>query len=111
LVRYGSKVADRERELMRAASRVTRARTVWSDVAGEPAAALCARLGALGIDRLRFLGDDVDTGGHDIRLAAHAAGISVDDAPPVSAPEIELPRWLREQTVTTTMHRHGRLLR
>ena len=91
-------------------ARVTGARTVWSDVAGEPAAALCARLGALGIDRLRLLGDDVDTDGHDIRLAAHAAGLSVDDAPPVGAPEIELPRWLREQTVTTTMHRHGRLL-
>ena len=66
---------------MRAASRVTGARTVWSDVAGEPAAALCVRLGALGIDRLRLLGDDVDTDGHDIRLAAHAAGVSVDDAP------------------------------
>jgi RHH-type proline utilization regulon transcriptional repressor/proline dehydrogenase/delta 1-pyrroline-5-carboxylate dehydrogenase len=111
LIRCGSNVPDRERELMGAASRVTGARTVWSDVAGEPAAALCVRLGALGIDRLRLLGDDVDTDGHDIRLAAHAAGVSVDDAPPVGAPEIELPRWLREQTVTTTMHRHGRLLR
>ncbi len=111
LIRCGSNVADRERELMARASRVTGARTVWSDVAREPAAALRARLGALGIDRLRLLGDDADTTGHDIRLAAHAAGVSVDDAPPVGAPEIELPRWLREQTVTTTMHRHGRLLR
>ena len=109
LVRCGSNVSDRERELAVAASRATGARTVWSEAADEPAATLAARVGALGIDRLRLLGDDADTASHEIRTAAHAAGVSVDDAPPVAAPEIELPRWLREQSVTTTMHRHGRL--
>ena len=96
---------------MRAASHVTESAHHLVRCRRRTRGRVCARLGALGIDRLRLLGDDVDTDGHDIRLAAHAAGVSVDDAPPVGAPEIELPRWLREQTVTTTMHRHGRLLR
>ena len=111
LVRYGSNVTDRDRELVEAASRATGAHTVWSDATDERAAVLSARLGALGIDRLRLIGNGADTASHDIRVAAHAAGVSVDDAPAVGAPEIELPRWLREQSVTTTMHRHGRLHR
>ena len=109
LVRCGSHASERERQLVVAASRSTGARTVWSD-AGEPATALAARLGGLGVDRLRLVGDDADTSRHDIRIAAHVAAVSVDDAPPVGAAEIELPRWLREQAVTTTMHRHGRLI-
>jgi RHH-type proline utilization regulon transcriptional repressor/proline dehydrogenase/delta 1-pyrroline-5-carboxylate dehydrogenase len=109
LVRCGSNATDRARELVAAASSATGARTVWSDATGEPAAVLCGRLGALGIDRLRLIGDEGEAASHDIRSAAHAAGLSIDDAPPVGAPEIELPRWLREQSVTTTMHRHGRV--
>jgi len=109
LVRCGSHASARERELLVAASRATGARTVWSD-ADEPAAVLAARLGALGIDRLRLIGDDFDTARHEIRVAAHVAHVSVDDAPPVGAAEIELPKWLHEQAVTTTMHRHGRLI-
>ncbi len=109
LVRCGSHVTSRERELMMGASRATGADIVWSDASHEPAAALAARIGALGVVRLRLIGDDADTATHELRVAAHAAGVSVDDSPPVGAAEIELPRWLREQSVTTTMHRHGRL--
>jgi RHH-type proline utilization regulon transcriptional repressor/proline dehydrogenase/delta 1-pyrroline-5-carboxylate dehydrogenase len=109
VVRCGSHAPARERDLAVAASFATGARTIWSD-ADEPPVALAARLGTLGVARLRLIGDDADTPSHDIRVAAHAASVSVDDAPPVGAAEIELPRWLREQSMTRTMHRHGRLM-
>ena len=73
----------------------------------EPPAALAERPGSTGVDRLRLLGRD--DGNDAVHAAAHRAGIAVDDAPAVGAPEIELPRWLREQSVTITNHRHGRI--
>jgi RHH-type transcriptional regulator, proline utilization regulon repressor / proline dehydrogenase / delta 1-pyrroline-5-carboxylate dehydrogenase len=47
--------------------------------------------------------------GERTRAAIHAMGICIDDAPMTSDPAIELPRWLREQAVTKTLHRHGHL--
>ena len=64
-------------------------------------------MAGLRVDRLRLIGVDDDA--TEIRQACHAAGVAVDDAPVVSAAEIELPRWLREQAVSITAHRHGRL--
>jgi RHH-type proline utilization regulon transcriptional repressor/proline dehydrogenase/delta 1-pyrroline-5-carboxylate dehydrogenase len=109
LVRCGTDVTARARDLLAAAATATRTRVVWSETAEKSPSALITRLAALRIDRLRMLGADADTAQHDLRRAAHAESIVVDDAPPVSAPEIELPRWLREQSVTITSHRHGRL--
>jgi RHH-type proline utilization regulon transcriptional repressor/proline dehydrogenase/delta 1-pyrroline-5-carboxylate dehydrogenase len=109
LVRLGADATTRERELLAAAASSTRARVVWSDTADESAASLAARLGTLSVERLRVVGASAAMTEQELLCAAHAAGISVDDAPPVSAPEIELPRWLREQAVAVTMHRHGRI--
>jgi hypothetical protein len=77
LVRCGSNATDRERGLVVAASSATGARTVCSDAADESATALAARLGTLGVGRLRLIDDDADSATHEIR-AAHAAGVSVD---------------------------------
>jgi hypothetical protein len=109
LVRCGADVSSRARELLTAAAATTRTRVVWSEANEESPSALSTRLPSLGVDRLRIVGADADTPGHDLRRTAHVAGVAVDDAPPVSAPEVELPRWLREQSVTITTHRHGRL--
>jgi RHH-type proline utilization regulon transcriptional repressor/proline dehydrogenase/delta 1-pyrroline-5-carboxylate dehydrogenase len=108
LVRCGSEVTAHTRGLLDAAATAAGARVVWSEAADESAGELADRLPALGVDRLRIVGVDADTPNHRLRSAAHVAGVPVDDAPPVSAPEIELPRWLREQSVSVTMHRHGR---
>ena len=43
--------------------------------------------------------------------AAFAAGVAVDRAPVTSLPELELRHWVLEQSVSQTMHRHGRILR
>jgi RHH-type transcriptional regulator, proline utilization regulon repressor / proline dehydrogenase / delta 1-pyrroline-5-carboxylate dehydrogenase len=108
LVRFGSNVTAGARALVAAAARAADCRLVTSDAADEPAAALAARLVTIGADRIRLLGDDPDPD-FAVRAAANTAGVSVDDSAPVGAPEIELPRWLHEQSVTITAHRHGRL--
>ncbi len=40
----------------------------------------------------------------------HAAGVEVDLTQPVADPMVELRRWVREQSISWTRHRHGRLL-
>ncbi len=114
-VRCSAATSERERSIVVAAARVTGARIEWSDARDEDASGFAARLPTLGVDRLRFVGaggqhGDRRVGDHDVILrAAHATGIAVDDAPPVGAAEVELPRWLRERAVSTTLHRHGRV--
>ena len=63
------------------------------------------RIGGLGVDRLRILGPASDV----IRAAAHRCGIAVDDSDLSPSPALELPRWMREQSVTRTRHRHGHI--
>ena len=106
-VRFGPHATRRQRDLIDLAATVTGATVVISDVHDETDAAFAARVAHLRVNRLRLVG--VDDGAIEIRRAGHARAIAVDDAPPVSAPEIELPRWLREQAVSITAHRHGRL--
>lgn len=58
------------------------------------------------VERVRVIGS-ID----DEHLArCHAAGVEVDRVQPVADPLVELRRWVREQAVSTTRHRHGRLL-
>lgn len=58
------------------------------------------------VERVRVVGSISDE-----QLAEwHAAGVEVDRVQPVADPAIELRRWVREQAVSTTRHRHGRLL-
>jgi RHH-type transcriptional regulator, proline utilization regulon repressor / proline dehydrogenase / delta 1-pyrroline-5-carboxylate dehydrogenase len=57
--------------------------------------------------RLRVLGSASAV----LLRAAHAASVTVDVRPPVADGEVELPRWVREQTVSVTAHRYGRPLR
>ena len=105
-VRFGPDATERQRRLVRMAASTTGTRLVESDVEHETSAQFTARLPGLGIGRYRMIGGDLE---QDLIVACHALGVSVDDADPVGAAEIELPRWLREQVVSVTMHRHGRV--
>jgi RHH-type proline utilization regulon transcriptional repressor/proline dehydrogenase/delta 1-pyrroline-5-carboxylate dehydrogenase len=107
-VRFGVLATERERRLIVLAARATGARLVSSDAADEGDHAFASALAGLGADRLRLVGLTDEAAG--IRRACHAVGTAVDDAPVVAAPEIELPRWLREQSVCITAHRHGRVV-
>jgi len=59
------------------------------------------------VDRVRVLTDLPA----DARRALHRANVPVDDDPPVADGRIELRKWVREQAISRTMHRHGRMLR
>lgn len=68
---------------------------------------LAKRLQAGSYDKIRVLGEADD----NLRLAAIDAGIWLDANPVVAHPTLEALRWLREQSVSQTMHRHGNLTR
>jgi len=55
------------------------------------------------VDKVRLLGA-VD---ESVRRAALDAGLWVDDIPVAADPGRELLRWVREQAVSETRHRHG----
>jgi hypothetical protein len=71
----------------------------------ETDAQVSARLVKRRPDKVRVLGQVSD----DLRLAVLDAGIWLDDIPLSTDPLAEALRWVREQTVTETMHRHGDL--
>ncbi|HLH46201.1 MAG TPA: bifunctional proline dehydrogenase/L-glutamate gamma-semialdehyde dehydrogenase, partial [Acidimicrobiales bacterium] len=114
LVRVAADVPDAEVERARAAARavgavldVSSERTRAGAVVEEEAAVLQRiRSGGPGRwDKVRFLGPV----GDELRLGAHDAGVWVDDAAVVADPRIEVLRWVREQAVSVTLHRHGNL--
>ena len=77
-------------------------------VVAEPSeddAALAARLPTSGAARLRLLGAVDDA----VLVACHDAGIAVDRTPVTHDGRVELPCWLREQSISWTLHRHGRI--
>jgi len=96
--------------LLRMVAEVTGVALVVSDATQQDEASLIADLGTLagqGTVRLRLLAAASD----DVHAAAFAAGIAVDRAPATSIAMIELRRWVIEQAVSRSMHRHGHLIR
>jgi hypothetical protein len=87
-LRVGPGVTTGDVQRARAAATAVGART---DLAGEAP------------EKVRFLGevDDAD------RLAAVDAGLWVDEAPIAADPNREVLRWVREQAVSESRHRHG----
>jgi RHH-type proline utilization regulon transcriptional repressor/proline dehydrogenase/delta 1-pyrroline-5-carboxylate dehydrogenase len=49
--------------------------------------------------------------GDGLRAAASASNVPIDDAPISCVAAIELPRWLRAQAISETMHRYGNVRR
>jgi RHH-type proline utilization regulon transcriptional repressor/proline dehydrogenase/delta 1-pyrroline-5-carboxylate dehydrogenase len=76
------------------------------EVTNEADDLLARRITSTGADRLRAPGPISDV----LARACHEAGITVDDTTFTGNPRIELPRWMREQSISRTMHRHGRLV-
>jgi RHH-type proline utilization regulon transcriptional repressor/proline dehydrogenase/delta 1-pyrroline-5-carboxylate dehydrogenase len=56
-----------------------------------------------GADKLRLLGEITD----DQRLATIEAGVWTDDTPVAADTDREILRWVREQSVSESRHRHG----
>ena len=58
------------------------------------------------VERVRVIGALTP----DQLAECHLAGVEVDLVQPVADPMVELRRWVREQSISWTRHRHGRLL-
>jgi RHH-type proline utilization regulon transcriptional repressor/proline dehydrogenase/delta 1-pyrroline-5-carboxylate dehydrogenase len=76
-------------------------------VAVESEAALVERLRAGRFERLRVLTPVPVT----VRVAAHAAGVSVLDAPVLATGRLELRGYMLEQTVSRVVHRYGNVMK
>ncbi|HVA43571.1 MAG TPA: bifunctional proline dehydrogenase/L-glutamate gamma-semialdehyde dehydrogenase [Acidimicrobiales bacterium] len=82
------------------------------EVVEESGASLADRLGRLngtpstGRPRLRLLGRSEP----EVLTAAAAAGLTTLDEPVCSHGRIELPRWLREQSISRSLHRYGNVV-
>jgi len=88
------------------------ARRVGAHVPGlvvEEVDALCARLAGLGQVVVRVLGDPAAADAR-LRTACEEVGLRYDEAPVVMSGQLELGRILREQAVSRTLHRYGRVL-
>jgi RHH-type proline utilization regulon transcriptional repressor/proline dehydrogenase/delta 1-pyrroline-5-carboxylate dehydrogenase len=72
----------------------------------ESEAALAARLASSGVERLRALTPLA----LPTRAAAHAAGVTVLDAPVLATGRLELRAYLREQAVSRVVHRYGTVM-
>lgn len=62
---------------------------------------------SLGVTRVRVLGAVQPL----VRDAALGAGVHIADDPVTAEGRIELLHYLREQAISTTLHRHGNVLR
>ena len=58
---------------------------------------------AAGVDKVRVLGEVSDP----VRRSLYEAGLWVDEIPVAVDPRREILRWVREQAVSETRHRHG----
>ncbi|MGH7413538.1 MAG: hypothetical protein ACREKJ_05010, partial [Candidatus Rokuibacteriota bacterium] len=72
----------------------------------ESEADLIGRLGSGSFERLRVLAPIA----HEVRTAAHAAGVVVLDAPVLATGRLELRGYLREQTISRVVHRYGSVM-
>ena len=100
----GRRAVEVERVL--SAARRCGVEVVLSNATDESAAEFAARLGGLDVQRVRVLGPV----GAALRTAGRAAEIHQATDPVTSVGRIELLHYLREQTLSRTMHRYGNLL-
>ena len=75
--------------------------TILAEVVVETAESLAARLAAMAPTKLRLL-----EASEVLAVAAHDAGVDVDDNEVVGHGRIELTSWTREQVISITTHRY-----
>jgi RHH-type proline utilization regulon transcriptional repressor/proline dehydrogenase/delta 1-pyrroline-5-carboxylate dehydrogenase len=105
LVRVGPDTPDGVLDAARLAAELCGTPIVISDASIEPDAALSNRSGSLRVERVRML----TSASGPLRAALYAVGIEIDDEPVSMSGRRELRRWLREQAISRTAHRHGRV--
>ncbi len=97
---------ERELERVRAAARRAGVPLEVSHHAHETTEAFSARLAGLDVSRVRVLGGIND----ELRRAANAAEVHLADDPVTTDGRVELLHYLREQSVSRTLHRYGNVV-
>ena len=106
VIRHGPATDPRALALARRAAEVAGVEVLDSDATHEPDHELADRLPHLGVSRIRALDVAVDD---LLRTAAADAGVHVAAEPVVPVGRVELLHLVREQAVSTTLHRFGNL--
>ena len=96
-----------EIDLLRAASALTGVPLEISVCSDESEVVLGNRMQhSRGEVRLRLLAPATD----ELFGLANKAGVTIDSAPVTGSGQLELTHWIKEQSISRTMHRYGRLL-
>ncbi len=103
----GSDATDLERYLVEAAAN-TAGVTLVRPASSETLAAFIRRCGAAGIERVRIVGQTPIAEDHEV--AAEVA-IHLTAQPVLGSGRVELLHYVREQAISTTLHRFGNLVR
>ncbi|MFA9566017.1 MAG: hypothetical protein ACERLM_15145, partial [Acidimicrobiales bacterium] len=106
VIRVGPDTKPSDLARVQAAARRCGTRTELSDAAHESDEEFAARIGRLGVERIRVLGDVDDL----VRRAANTAGVHLATDPVTPSGRLELLHYLREQAVSRTLHRFGNLV-
>lgn len=77
----------------------------WSDVSNEDEATFASKVEEFGVERIRLIGDAEAC----VVAALAKTNIHLADAPVVADGRYELLHYLREQSVSQTLHRFGKL--
>jgi RHH-type proline utilization regulon transcriptional repressor/proline dehydrogenase/delta 1-pyrroline-5-carboxylate dehydrogenase len=95
-------------DVLRAAAAVTGVALGVSSTSDETDIEFAQRLAAAKVrtDRVRVLCEI----SWDACRILHDADIAIDRSDPVSNSKIEIQRWVKEQAISRTLHRHGRLI-
>jgi RHH-type transcriptional regulator, proline utilization regulon repressor / proline dehydrogenase / delta 1-pyrroline-5-carboxylate dehydrogenase len=107
VLRIGMGAPSGAQRFAEAAARATYCPLHISSHTQDSEAACIEQLQALRPDRLRVVGACSDS----LRRAANELGIRIDETPVVPDSHIEITKWAREQAVSETQHRHGRLIK
>lgn len=105
LLRFGADTPPGAVAAARRAAQICGTPVIESDADQEPDTALLDRLDSLAVERLRLL----TAVSEQLRAGCWALGIEIDVEPVSVSGRRELRRWLREQAVSRTAHRHGRV--
>ncbi len=103
---FGPGTTDRDRELVGHAV-LTTGTVAVDPVHDESLGRFAQRVGGMGIERIRVIGDQPTS--NDWSEAVHA-GVHLSVAPVSSSGRIELLHYVREQAISRTLHRFGNLM-
>lgn len=105
LIRVGPDTSAGALAAAQRAAAICGTHVVVSNAVSESDGALIDRLAGLAVERVRLLTAATD----GLRVGCGAHGIEIDAEPISISGRRELRRWVLEQAISRTMHRHGRV--